>query len=92
MLAALKDWHDFYELLGGAAATLVGLTFVAASIGAGILTRDHESAMKVFITPTVVHFSAILVACLLILAPLASETSLAVLLLAEGATGIAYSC
>ena len=91
MAEALNDWHDFYVLLGGAAATLVGLTFVAASIGVGVLSRDHEAGMKVFVTPTVTHFSAILIACLLDLAPLASATSLAALLLAEGVAGIAYS-
>jgi hypothetical protein len=29
----LKDWHEFYLLVGTAAATLIGLLFVAASIG-----------------------------------------------------------
>jgi hypothetical protein len=28
----LRQWHDFYALIGEAAATLVGLMFVAASI------------------------------------------------------------
>jgi hypothetical protein len=43
LAAAIQRWHDFYVLLGGAAATLVGLTFVAASIGAGVLTSSHEA-------------------------------------------------
>jgi hypothetical protein len=88
---ALKDWHDFYVLMGGAAATLVGLTFVAASIGVGVLKQEHEAGLKAFITPTVVHFAAILTACLLILAPFASVLVLGAVLLAEGIVGIAYS-
>jgi hypothetical protein len=87
----LKDWHDFYMLIGGAAATLVGLTFVAASIGAGSLTQDHEAGVNAFITPTVVHFSAVLFACLLIVAPFESATVLATVLFIESVIGIAYS-
>jgi hypothetical protein len=88
---AFKDWHDFYMLVGTAAATLVGLTFVATTIGAGILTRDHEAAVQAFITPTMVHFAAILVACLLILAPFETETLLGAALLLEGLVGVVYS-
>lgn len=87
----LKDWHDFYMLIGGAAATLVGLTFVAASIGAGALTQDHEAGVNLFITPTVVHFSAVLFACLLIVAPFDNATVLATALFLESMIGIAYS-
>jgi hypothetical protein len=88
---ALRTWHDFYLLMGGAAATLVGLTFVAASIGVGVLTEEHEAGLKAFITPTVVHFAAILGACLLILAPFASIAILGAVLAAEALIGGAYS-
>ena len=30
LIDALRDWHDFYVLIGTASATLVGLMFVAA--------------------------------------------------------------
>jgi hypothetical protein len=88
---AFKDWHDFYMLVGTAAATLVGLTFVATTIGAGIMTREHEAGVQAFITPTVVHFAAILFACLFIIAPFESQTMLGAVLLAEGLVGILYS-
>ena len=88
---ALAAWHDFYMLIGGAAATLVGLTFVAASIGAGSMTRDHEAGLNTFMTPTVVHFTAVLFACLLIVAPFGSATALAAALLVESGAGICYS-
>jgi hypothetical protein len=87
----LKDWHDFYMLIGGAAATLVGLTFVAASIGAGTMTKDHEVGLNAFITQTVVHFSAVLFACLFIVAPFDNATVLAAVLFCESVAGIAYS-
>jgi hypothetical protein len=88
---AFKDWHDFYMLIGGAAGSLVGLTFVATTIGAGTLTPEREAGVQAFITPTVVHFAAILFACLLILAPFETQEWLATVLLAEGILGIAYS-
>jgi len=36
----LDGWHEFYILLGTAAAALVALLFVAVSIGAGFLSRE----------------------------------------------------
>ena len=51
------DWHDFYALVGTAAATPVGLMFVADSIGADISSEKDLEPMKAFITSPVVHFS-----------------------------------
>jgi hypothetical protein len=63
------DWHDFYALVGSAAATVVGLMFVAASIGANIFNEKHLEPMRAFITPTVVHFSIALLICILATIP-----------------------
>src|SRR5215831_16111274 len=35
-------WHDFYLLVGTASATLVGLMFVAASIGASVFSEQNR--------------------------------------------------
>ena len=40
----VEDWHDFDVLVGTAAATLVGLMFVAASIGASVFTEKDPAA------------------------------------------------
>jgi hypothetical protein len=56
---AFHDWHDFYLLIGTASATLVGLTFVTASVGARYFTREREAALKSFLTPIVMHFAAV---------------------------------
>jgi hypothetical protein len=42
----MHEWHDFYALLGTASATLVGLMFVAASIGANIFDEQHRAPMR----------------------------------------------
>jgi hypothetical protein len=86
----LHDWQDFYLLVGTASATLVGLMFVAASIGTGIFNEDHRAGMTAFITPTVVHFAAALFTCLLVTIPTHSWRSLGGLLGAGGLAGSIY--
>ena len=40
----LEHWHEFYTLVGTAAAALLALLFVAASLGVGILSKDYRAA------------------------------------------------
>jgi hypothetical protein len=87
----LHDWHDFYILVGTASATLVGLMFVAASIGASFFNESHNAPMQAFLTPTVVHFAATLFACLLVTIPTHSWHTLGALLGAGGLAGAIYS-
>jgi len=56
---ALKQWHDFYILVGTAGATLLGLLFVAVSLGAGYLTEKHQLGTRTFMSPVVVHFTCV---------------------------------
>jgi hypothetical protein len=56
---ALKEWHDFYVLVGTAGATLLALLFVAVSLGAGYLTEERQSATRTFMSPVVVHFTSV---------------------------------
>jgi hypothetical protein len=86
----LHEWHDFYVLLGTASATLVGLMFVAASIGATVFNEEHRAGLGAFITPTVVHFAAVLFACLVITMPAHDWESLSAMLAAGGLAGTAY--
>jgi hypothetical protein len=88
---AFRDWHDFYLLIGTASATLVGLMFVAASVGMRYFTKEREAALKAFLTPTVMHFSAVLVTCVFATAPERVSVPPSVFLLAIGIIGVAYS-
>ena len=54
---ALKEWHDFYLLVGTAGATLLALLFVAVSLGTGFLTEDRQVATRTFMSPVVIHFA-----------------------------------
>jgi hypothetical protein len=87
----LHDWHDFHSLVGTASATLVGLMFVAASIGASVFNENHRDALRAFITPTVVHFSAVLLICILGTVPTHTWLTLSVVLGLFGLIGVTYS-
>jgi hypothetical protein len=88
---ALRPWHDFYTLFGAASATLIGLLFVAASVGTGVFSADRRAAHRVFLTASVVDFSLILAACLIILAPLPGWIAPGGLILGCGLCGLGYS-
>jgi hypothetical protein len=87
----LHDWHDFYILVGTASATLVGLMFVAASIGATVFSEESRAAMAAFITPTVVHFASVLFTCFVVVIPVHDWRSLGGIIGAGGLAGAGYS-
>jgi hypothetical protein len=76
----LEHWHEFYLLLGTAAAALIALLFVAASIGAGILTPKRTAATRTYMSPVVVHYASVLFASLMALVPTQTHGSLGVLI------------
>jgi hypothetical protein len=86
-----RAWHDFYLLLGTAAATLIGAMFVVASIGAGFLTRRHGPEIGAFLTPTVIHLASVVLACIIAVVPGLEWRTLAVAFAAGGGAGIVYS-
>lgn len=59
MVQQLHEWHEFYLLLGTAAATLLALLFVAISLGAGFLSPKRKAATRAFFSPVVIHFGAV---------------------------------
>lgn len=80
----LHEWHNFYLLIGGAAASLAGLMFVAISLGSGTITPKNLEALRVFVNPTLIHFIYVLVAALVIVIPTATWTRLGILLVLVG--------
>ena len=47
-MEALHAWHEFYLLVGTAAATVLALLFVAVSLGAGHLTSQNQAPTRTF--------------------------------------------
>jgi hypothetical protein len=87
----LHAWRDFYALVGAASATLVGLLFVAASIGSNTFREEHRAPLGSFLTPTVAHFTAVLLACMLGCIPSQSWLSFGGALGAGALAGLCYS-
>ena len=90
-LQALHGWQNFYTLLGEAAATLTGLMFVAASLGARLINDEADPKVRTFITPTVVHFSLVLLLAALMNIPTQTQGALAIQFAALGLFGAGYS-
>jgi len=86
----LTGWHEFYGLLGTAAAALVALLFVAASIGASILTPGG-GATRTFMSPVIFHYSSILFISLIAIVPTHTPMSLGVGIAAVAVIGFGYS-
>lgn len=70
----LAAWSDFYLITGSAAAALTGLQFVVQTLIASDSVRpnsggDPEGTIDAFGTPTVVHFSLVLLLSAVLCAP-----------------------
>jgi len=85
------SWHDFYTLVGTASATLVGLMFVAASVGTGVFTPEKQVGLRTFLSPTVVAFSVVLATSLIGVLPVSDWRVLSCLLIGIGVLGVFYS-
>jgi hypothetical protein len=88
---AYQSWHDFYLLLGAAAATVIGAMFVVASIGTGFLTRQHGPQIREFLTPTVIHLTSVILLAALAVVPTLGWQFVAIAFAIGGGGGMAYS-
>jgi hypothetical protein len=89
----LSDWHEFYGLLGTAAATLVALLFVAVSIGTGVLTPEPESRgnTSTYMSPVVFHYANVLFLSLIALVPTQTWESFGVVIGVASIGSVIYS-
>jgi hypothetical protein len=84
-------WHEFYGLLGTAAATLVALLFVAISIGASVVTHERAGGTRTFMSPVVFHYTSVLFLCLITLIPTQTPAWLGISVGLVAAIGLVYS-
>jgi hypothetical protein len=87
----LKEWESFYVIVGSAAAALTGLQFVAAALIADIDAPATSGSVDAFATPTIVHFSGVLLISAALSAPWKTLTPLAILLGSAGIAGVVYA-
>jgi hypothetical protein len=88
----LEGWHEFYTLLGTAAAALVALLFVAASIGAGFLSADRGGPTHTYTSPIVFHYTYVLFISMVALFPINTDWSLGATIGISALIAVAYSC
>ena len=69
-------WQNFYMLVGTAAATLLGLMFVAVTFGASLVTAETAQSARAFLDPPFAHFVTVLLAACLMLIPAMTPTVL----------------
>ena len=91
VLQAVHEWQNYYTLLGEVSATLTGLMFVAASLGARVIDDTAGPKVQTFMTPTVVYFSLVLLLSALMNAPVQTRLSLMIEFAAAGVFGCGYS-
>jgi hypothetical protein len=87
----LADWHEFYALLGAAAAALLSLLFVVASIGASAMTPETASGTRTFMSPVAFHYANVVFLGLVALIPVQTWESFGLTLGVAAAASLAYS-
>jgi hypothetical protein len=85
-MSELDKWDSFYVIVGSAAGALIGLQFVVMTLIADRPLPRASEAAPVFSTPTIVHFSAVLLLSALLRAPWDSVMAIAGF---SGAIGLA---
>ncbi len=86
----LRGWQNFYFMTGGASAGLLGLMFVAVSMGVQhLMSSEITDDMRAFVTPNILYFtSALLLACAMLI-PTITPPLLALLLFIGAVYGLA---
>jgi hypothetical protein len=59
------QWHDFFVMVGGSAAVLLGLVFVALSLNVGVVTQDATHRYRAI--DTLSGMAGVFVICALVL-------------------------
>ena len=86
--AAVGGWHDFYMVVGTAAATLVGLLFVSLSLNPHVIAAGEGSSLRVLATQTFANFLLVLMIAVVFLIPDQGPLGLGLPLLGIGGYGL----
>lgn len=91
-VSLLTTWHNFYSIIGTAAATLTGLLFVGITLIVGLRVRlsSPSDGIATFSTPNVFHFGAALLVAAILSAPWQALWNAGLLLGLAGLGGVSY--
>lgn len=90
-VSPLSAWGSLYVIAGSSAGALTGLMFVVIALIAGNRERNWSQDVATYGTPTVVHFSAVLLVSILLSAPWQSLPPVAILLCLTRLAGVTYA-
>ena len=91
-IETVESWHDFYMLTGSAAATLIGLIFVAVSLHIDVIaTAERSSDISTLARQTFSNFILILSFAFIFMVPSDTPFGIGIPLLLLGILGIAQT-
>jgi hypothetical protein len=89
---AIAGWESFYVIVGSSGAALTGLQFVVITLVSDLRRRAAGGTeLDAFATPTVVHFSVVLVIAAILSAPWPSVRGPDIAIGAIGVAGVVYT-
>jgi hypothetical protein len=90
-MSVLAGWENFYVIVGSSAGALIGLQFVVMTLIAdNPVHSDAERATGAFATPTIVHFSAVLLLSAVVSVPWTGYAAPAIIWAILGLAGMIY--
>jgi hypothetical protein len=89
-LERVEAWHDFYVIMGSAAAGLTGLMFVVITLSPHTTLPRTHAGVRGFVTPTVVFFATVLLISAVMTVPALSAHMLGGFLGLGGLGGVVY--
>src|SRR5947199_5512640 len=87
----MREWSDYFFMVGTAAASLIGLMFVVVTLTAGRDRRELEAGKKLYTTPIVWHLGVVVVLSGAAVAPAVAPQWLGIGLVAVAVLGIGYA-
>ena len=90
-MTELTEWNAFYVIVGSSAGALIGLQFVVLTLISERTQIREPAATDAFATPSVVHFSIVLVLSAVLSAPWRGVAGIAVFAALVGIAGIIYT-
>jgi hypothetical protein len=84
------DWANLFEITGAAGAQLIGLVFVAVTLGVGLSAPQAADGIRAFMTPTLFNFGSVLFQAVLMLAPWPSSLAPGVVLIVTALVGLPH--
>lgn len=85
-----ERWANFYVITSAAAVTLLGLLFVVITLAAERGRKDRPS-IRIYLTPTVIYFSTVLLLSALLSIPAQTRPTAVICICLVGMAGLIYS-